>query len=84
MAAAKNLVKIEPESQKPNRRLKPVDDQEKHKTKRRVWRQILKFVMACMQVKRNDLHFESWHRLEYRNEYQAYDKYHEQLDYRFM
>lgn len=53
--------------------LTAIDLKNEHRTDRRIWRQVLKFVMACMQSRRSDLDLASWHRLEYRSEYRVPD-----------
>jgi hypothetical protein len=47
---------------------------EENRARRKVWRQMLKFVIACMQVKRNDMNLETWRRLENRNEASRYER----------
>jgi hypothetical protein len=54
-------------------KLTAVDFKNEQRTNCRIWRQVLKFIMACMQSRRSDLDLASWHRLECRNEYRVPD-----------
>ena len=66
-----NLILLETPTQS---HLVEVDLKEERKANRRIWRQVMKFVIACMQSQRSDLNFTDWHRLEYRNEYHQPDR----------
>ncbi len=61
-----------------------LDPKKQRRANLRIWRQVLKFILAFMQGRRSDLSLESWHRLEYRNEHQSYDRSRDRVHYRFL
>jgi hypothetical protein len=42
---------------------------------RRLWRQLMKFFLACVQVRQSDLDPEGWQQLEYRNEVRSAERF---------
>jgi hypothetical protein len=42
---------------------------------RRLWRQLMKLFLACVQVRQSDLDIEGWRRLEYRNEVRSAERF---------
>jgi hypothetical protein len=48
--------------------LAPTGQALEQRSNRRLWRQLMNFFLACVQVRQRDLDLESWQRLEYRNE----------------
>lgn len=53
----------------------PAETTLEQRSNRRLWRQLMKFFLACVQVRQSDLDLEGWRRLEYRNEVRSAERF---------
>lgn len=55
--------------------LAPPEQTLEQRYNRRLWRQLMKFFLACVQIRQSDLDIEGWRRLEYRNEVRSAERF---------